>query len=82
MGIFAKLANANKEGALYRMVKKNLVADGSEHTIMKGMALVSDKMVNGFYEDMANNGYEVKSLDMQEHPNPNMKMLKIVYRSK
>lgn len=81
MGLFGKLVESSKENAIYRLVKKNLVADGKEHTVMKGMALLTDKMINGFAEDMASNGYEVVSLDIQEHPNPKMKMVKIVYKS-
>lgn len=86
MGIFKKWYEGQKvrseNGALYSSISKQLVADGEEHILMKGVVLISNKEIEKLQEAMANNGFEVKGLDIQEHPNPNMKMLKITYRSK
>lgn len=86
MGIFKKWYEDQKvrseNGALYGSISKQLVADGKEHILMKGVVVISNKELEKLQEAMANNGFEVKSLDIQEHPNRRMKMLKIVYQSR
>ena len=86
MGIFKKWYEGQKvrseNGALYGSISKQLVSDGKEHILMKGVVVISDKELEKLQEAMANNGFEVKSLNIQEHPNKQMKMLKIVYQSR
>jgi hypothetical protein len=86
MGLFGKLVESSKENGMYRMVKRKLVADGEEHAYMAPIsatiaAMTVNKSMGGFEAEMAKNGFKVISVDIQEHPSPNYKMLKIVYKS-
>lgn len=86
MGIFRKLVESSKENGMYRMMKRKLVADGEQHTYLMPIsailaAMTVDRSLSGFEAEMAKNGFKVISVDIQEHPNPKMKMLKVVYKS-
>lgn len=86
MGLFGKLIESSKENGMYRMVKRKLVADGEQHTYMTPISatlatMTVNKSLGGFEAEMAKNGFKVISVDIQEHPSPNCKMLKIVYKS-
>lgn len=85
MGLFKKWYDSQKErnenGALYGMISKKLVADGKEHILMKGMVVVTNREIEKLQEAMANNGFEVVDIDIQENPNGSMKTLKMKYRS-
>lgn len=85
MGLFAKLKQYNEEhksNVLYELIKKQLVADGKEHILQKGVsAIVGNKTIGEFPEFMATQGFEVIDLDVLPHANQGMKQIKIKYRS-